>query len=236
MSLLEVRGVSRHFGGVKALHEVSLQVEEGSITGLIGPNGAGKTTLFNLLSGIDRPTSGSIFLAGRDLRRLKPHEVCGLGVARTFQNIRLFGRLSVLDNALVGRHRHGGGLSEARRRLDEVGLADREDEAAGSLPYGLQRRLEIARALATDPRLLLLDEPAAGLNPTETDDMSHLIRGVARAGITVLLIEHDMRLVMGICQRIVVLDHGEKIFEGTPVEVRLSPRVRAAYLGEEAHA
>ncbi|MGE4159730.1 MAG: ABC transporter ATP-binding protein [Planctomycetota bacterium] len=237
-ALLDVQNVSRHFGGVRALHEVSLKVMEGVITGLIGPNGAGKTTLFNLMSGVDRPTTGRILLAGKDLHGLKPHQVCGRGMARTFQNIRLFGKMSVMDNVQVGRHLRGGDSTdgEALRRLEMVGLSGHEEEMASSLPYGLQRRLEIARALATDPRILLLDEPAAGLNPTETDDMTRLIRSIAKTGVTVVLIEHDMRLVMGLCDRIAVLDHGETIAEGTPVEIRLDPRVREAYLGEGSHA
>ena len=255
--LLEARGLSAGFGGLRALDAIDVQVFEGEIAALIGPNGAGKTTLFNCLTGLLLPSAGEVHLVpagGRRLRLggLSPNRVTALGVARTFQNIRLFPQMSALENVMVGRHvrtRAGvlgallrgpktrseerGIAAAARELLAKVGLRDVAREPAASLPYGLQRRLEIARALATRPLLLLLDEPAAGMNPRETAELDGLIRRLRdEEGVTVLLIEHDMRLVMGLAERIVVLDSGRLIAVGTPLQVRADPAVIRAYLGE----
>ncbi len=252
MTLLAVESLSKHFGGVKAVDGVSFQVEAGEILALIGPNGAGKTTCFNVINGLLPPTSGSIFMDGEDLVPLPPYYRARRGLARTFQNIQLFGGMSVRENVMAGAHlgQQVGAftallpLAKVRRAEDQVreqaeewlafvGLSDKADWPADSLAYGEQRRLEIARALAQQPKILLLDEPAAGLNPRETEDLMALLSTLRDLGITLLIIEHDMNLVMGLSHRIVVLDQGQVIATGVPLEIRTNPRVIEAYLGRE---
>ena len=250
LTLLSAEGVGKRFGGVQALSDVDFTIRHGEIYGLIGPNGAGKTTLFNVLTGIYAPDGGTFTFDGQSIVGLKPHEVAERGIARTFQNIRLFANLSALENVMVGRHvrtRTGvwGAISRHRRARDEeagiqrravdlleyVGVAPRAMDLAKNLPYGFQRRLEIARALATEPKLLALDEPAAGMNATETASLEALLHNIRRDGTTILLIEHDMKLVMGVCDRVLVLDYGRRIAEGPAAAVQKDPAVISAYLG-----
>ena len=256
MALLETIDVVKTFGGLTAVNKVNFKLEPGQIVSIIGPNGAGKTTFFNTLTGIYTPDGGQINFNGQSLLRLRPDQIAARGLSRTFQNIRLFGDMSVIENILVGMHVHlrqspfstllrlksfkkeeADAEHKAEELMTYVGLKNVGNELAKNLPYGAQRRLEIARALAADPLLLLLDEPAAGMNPQETEDVTRLFRSIRDdKGITILLIEHDMRVVMNISEYIFVMDYGEKIAEGTPLEIRSNTRVIEAYLGRGAVA
>lgn len=259
--ILQVSGLTMDFGGIRALNHLDIDVKAGEIAALIGPNGAGKTTFFNCITGIYKPTSGDIFLCNNEtdekinLKGLKPNKVTEKGLARTFQNIRLFSQMTVLENVMIGRHcrtkafilgallRNSATMREeeeiisrSHEILTKVGLAQFENEFAKNLPYGAQRRLEIARALATEPLLLLLDEPAAGMNPQETIELVNFIQEISSEGQAILLIEHDMKLVMTLSDRIFVMDYGKKIAQGSPYEIRNNPEVIKAYLGDEVNA
>jgi branched-chain amino acid transport system ATP-binding protein len=250
--ILQVTALRKNFGGVVALNDLSFEVSEGQLKSIIGPNGAGKTTLFNIISGLYPASSGRVRFGGEDIDRLAPHVVARRGISRTFQNLQLFGNMTVLENVMVGRHcrtkvgllrsalKFPGVLQEEKKTvaaatelLDFVGLADSARRGAGTLPFGKQRLVEIARALATDPKLLILDEPASGLNVRETEEVGQLIERIRDTGKTVVVVEHDMSLVMGISQQVLVLDHGRRIAEGPPREVQKHPEVLRVYLGED---
>ena len=254
-NVIEVKNVIMRFGGVTAVDQLNMAIPKGSIVGLIGPNGAGKTTAFNVITGFYTPTEGDVFFNSKKITGIPPHKICGLGMARTFQNIRLFYNETALENVMIGRHvrrkHHWWGAmlgfpgtsreekdirQKAEELLDRIGLSEYRDELASSLPYGAQRRLEIARALATEPSFLLLDEPAAGMNPQESLELMNFIRQIRdEFNLTILLIEHDMKVVMGVCEHIWVLEYGKLIAEGDADAIRSNPRVIEAYLGEDVN-
>lgn len=255
MHIIEFKGLTKYFGGLAALEEVSFRIKENTIFSIIGPNGAGKTTLFNCLTGLTKPSRGEILFRGKNIVGLPPHKITELGISRTFQNIRLFKDMTVLENVLVAQHnsykqnilsillkrkeflkQEESLRQKAYEYLEFVNLHEEVQRLAGELPYGSQRRLEIARALATEAEVILLDEPTAGMNPQETSEMMEIIKRLKEIGKTVVLIEHDMKVVMGVSEWIVVLDHGVKIAEGTPEMVKNDPLVIEAYLGKEVHA
>jgi branched-chain amino acid transport system ATP-binding protein len=239
MALLEVQGITKKFGGLVAVRDLSLSMEKGEIVALIGPNGAGKTTAFSVISGFYRPTSGKIFFNGRDITGLRPDQVCKIGLARTFQVVRPFRGISVLENVMVGAYSRTNNTGAARDKameiLDFLGMGHQANQIASGLPIAGRKRLEIARALATDPQLLLLDETMAGLRPTETDAVIELVRKISEKGVGILLVEHVMRVVMSLAGQIIVIHHGEKLAEGTPETIVQNPKVIDAYLGV-AHA